>query len=100
MIIEFKGIKGNASISGYMRLEDADDERPLCFYNNEGFEIGSQYPNNPFPEVYDGKMVKNFEDYEILKEEMQCDDLLIQYLIDFADEKTEINRGQYVLCIN
>ena len=99
-IIEFTCARDYASVSGWMNLEDCDTEDCLNFYNEGGFEIGTQFPKNPFPEYDAGIKVVNYEDFETLKEAMLSDELLIQFLVDFANEKKTVDRENYTLYIN
>ena len=98
-IIEFsvKHKESDVEISGYVYVEELDDEHPLNFYNHEGLEVGHYVPSNPYSEntSYDLYM-----DYETLKTEFQTDDLFLQFLSDFADENKVIDRGDYLLIIN
>ena len=95
-IVEFYGYNGICSIAGFMRLEECGDEKPLQFYDNQGFENGYNYPNNPYTENGD----KKYYVFEQLKEAMMTDDMLIQYLVDYADESILIKREGYELRIN
>lgn len=89
------------TIAGVMDIEDADDEKPLRFYdsvNNERWHI----PSNPYD------MDKNYDmwlDYELCSTTIgTCD--IPQYLVDFADEHKEIvldeptDGGKIILIIN
>lgn len=97
VVIEFCGYNGICNITGYMYLEEAEDEKPLNFYNKQGFECGNNYPTNPYNEYED----KRYDAYEQLKEAMQTDELLIQYLVDYANgESVCIQREGYKLKIN
>lgn len=94
-IVEFKVVKGDSYIGGYMYLEDADSEEALHFYDSHGFEAGFHVPKNPWPEHTEG-----WDNYETLSSEFQSDDLFIQFLVDFAKENKTIDRGEYILIIN
>lgn len=105
VIIEFEGYNGICTISGFMFLEDADDEKPLQFYDENGFEIGYNYPSNPYQEyvhdsVGDISVNGDYQAFNQLLESMQSDELLIQYLVDYADESALIQREGYDLRIN
>lgn len=102
-IIRFKGShidKDNEEyIEGYMRLSDADSDNPLYFYDYEGFEVGNRYPDNPYHK--EGEF-NQWLDYEHLKLNMELDDDITQFLVDFADKNIKITRAdfEYVLEIN
>ena len=83
-IIEFKAVKGDDCISGYMFLEEVDDEAPLHFYDAQGLEIGTHLP------------YQETELYQAFVEDGQ----LIQYLVDFATENKTVEREDYTLIIN
>lgn len=98
--ISFEVISKNCdevTIEGYTTLEDLDnDERPLEFLDSNG-NLQWNVPSNPYPE--DRQYDKHL-DYEILTNEFQSDDLLLQYLADYANETATIDRGEYILKIN
>lgn len=84
VIVEFKAVKEDDCISGYMYLEDADDEQPLHFYDENGLEIGTHLP---------------YQETELYT--AFCEDcMLIQYLVDFAEENKTIERDGYTLILN
>ena len=95
--IEFTAMHENVEIKGYMNLDEADDEAPLCFYDHYGFEI-THYPNNPF---YDDD--RNSNKKKKLSQWFQRTDI-IQWLVDFAHEekavKFEDPTGTFYLYIN
>ena len=100
VIVEFEVISkkdSNISIKGYMDVEDADDESPLYFYDQRGFEYGSYVPSNPFNEETN---FEEYDEYEHISSEFQSDVLFIQYLVDFADDDKLVDRGDYLLKIN
>lgn len=96
--IEFKAISNdnkNIEIAGVTCLADIDnDERPLQFYDNLN-QLQWNIPKNPF-NIDD----EDWGTYERLKIAFQTDDLLLQYLADFATENKIVNRGEYTLVIN
>lgn len=97
--IEFEAIsKADPSIiiSGITYLEDIDDESPLQFYDQTN-QLSWYIPKNPFD--MDTQM-QSYTNYEALKEAFNCDDLLLQYLADYATENKTIIRGNYILKIN
>ena len=83
-IIEFRAVKGEDEIAGYMYLSEADDEQPLHFYDKNGFEIGTHLP------------YQETELYIAFTE----DSMLIQFLVDFATENRTFEREGYTLHIN
>lgn len=91
----------DVTISGVMDIKDADDEKPLRFFdsvNNEGWYV----PSNPYD------MDRNYDmwlDYELCSTAIgTCD--IPQYLVDFANEQKEIildeptDGGEIILIIN
>ena len=83
-IVEFKAIRGDDSISGYMFVSESEDEQPLHFYDENGLEIGTHLPYS------ESELYTAF-----------CEDfMLIQYLVAFAEENKTIDRGEYTLIIN
>lgn len=109
IIVEFEARRGNDCISGYMYLEDADDEAPLHFYTVEGFENGTICPGNPHQDPYSHSFKspeyfkdtkEKWENWETLHEEFFTDPLQIQFLVDFATENRTIERNGYSLKIN
>ena len=83
-IVEFKAVKEDDCISGYMFVSESDDEQPLHFYDENGLEIGTHLPYS------ESELYTAF-----------CEDfMLIQYLVAFAEENKTIDRGDYTLIIN
>lgn len=94
--IEFKAMSKNGIIiAGYVYESEIEDEHPLNFYDKNGFEDGSRVPLNPYSEDD-----SRWEDYEKLSSAFQSDELLLQFLSDFAEEDKSIDRGNYILIIN
>lgn len=99
--VEFEVKFNNESITGYMYLSEANDEKPLRFYdlnNQEQWYV----PSNPNDMDHD---YDNWLDYEMISTTIgSCD--LIQHLVDFADEHKEIildkptDGGEIILVIN
>ena len=97
-VVEFEVVStkdGDISISGYVYVDELDDEHPLNFYDRNGFECGTRVPSNPYDD-----MSPNWEAYEKLSSAFQSDELFLQFLSDFADENKTIDRGEYNLLIN
>lgn len=96
--IEFECISkkdNDVKISGYVYVEELDDESPLNFYDHQGLECGSYVPSNPYKEnSYD------WEAYEDLSRAFQSDEMFIQFLADFSDENKTVDRDGYFLKIN
>ena len=83
------------SEQGRLDTEDADSERPIRWmdYGWKWF-----FPNNPFDPDW---QIADYNRHQELRNAVLTDDLLIQYLVDFADEENvEILRGKYKLLIN
>lgn len=91
-IINFRGTNGEHNIYGFMLLEEADDEKPLRFYNPQGLSNGANYPPNPH--------TKDDTKYFQLREAMAQDDMLIQYVVDYAEDSVVVSRPRYTLFIN
>jgi len=83
-IIEFEVTYKENCISGNMNINEADDEKPLNFYEYNN-EEQKQFPHNP----YDTDS-EEWVDYELLKETISTNPLFIQYLVDFAEENKSI----------
>ena len=81
--VEFEVFFKEVSVSGYIYINEADDEAPLRFYDRVGNEQWN-FPSNPYPENYAGSY-DNHIDYEILSNCFQSTDI-IQLLVDNADE--------------
>lgn len=84
--VKFKLTFNNETIEGFVDLDEIDDDAPLQFYDNQGFENGYNIPDNPYNmnRAYD-----NWLDHEILCTTLATQDIL-QYLVYFADEHKEI----------
>ena len=83
--IEFEAWMDDLSISGYMAEDEADDEAPLCFYNDNGFECGSNI-NNTKPAGATDSVIAN---WELLTNWFEVTDI-IQYLVDFSNEEKKL----------
>lgn len=81
-------------VSGVFDTNDADDERPIQWYD---YGLKWYFPRNPFnPD----NQIAEWNRYEELSHVVQTDSLLIQYLCDFADEDcVKIHREGYWLII-
>ena len=96
-VIEFEVVSkedDDISISGYVYIDELEDEHPLNFYNSQGIECGTRVPSNPYDDM------SNWGAYEKLSSAFQSDELFLQFLSDFADENRTIDRGDYLLKIN
>lgn len=83
------------SEQGRLDTEDADSERPIRWYD---YGLKWFFPNNPFDPDYE---IAEYNRHQELRNAVLSDDLLIQYLVDFADEENvEILRDGYKLIIN
>lgn len=78
-IVEFEVCYKNVSIEGYLDVTEADDEKPLRFYNRIGQEQ-LHFPSNPYPENLAGSY-DNYIDYEHLYNVFVTTDI-IQYLVE------------------
>ena len=86
----------DVTLDGFTTLEDLDnDECPFEFLDRNG-NLQWNIPSNPYSE----KEYDRHFDYELLVHEFQSDDLLLQYLCDYAEESITIDRGEYILKIN
>lgn len=80
-------------LSGYMNVNDADEERPLEFYDC-GLECGSYVPRNPYGDEYQ-------DEWDAMVSAFQSDELFIQFLVDCHYDKNKIiKRDGYYLVIN
>lgn len=83
--VEFEVHFREEEVSGYMYVEEADDEAPLRFYSQTGQEQW-YIPSNPYRNPVNNHMMAKENDYEILvKTICECENF-IQYLVDFQDE--------------
>lgn len=101
-IVNFQCVSKNdfqIRIEGYLYIEDADGERPLNFYDDYGLECGHYVPSNPYSHETCGSY-DLYMDYEQLSGAFQSDSELIQFLVDFAEDDTVIDRGDYILIVN
>jgi len=81
---EVKHTVSEVSVTGYMYIEEADDETPLRFFdevNNEQWYV----PSNPYDED------RNYDfwlDYELVTTALQtCD--IVQYLVDYVGNESK-----------
>ena len=72
------------TLSGFMNLEDADDEAPLQFYDQTN-QPQWYVPSNPYRNPVNNHMMHKESDYDFLTEIFNKTDI-IQYLVDFKDE--------------
>lgn len=84
--IEFEIWHGETAVAGYMALDEATDEKPLMFYDRDGFEcygnISKTKPIlNPLNEVEEA-IIKEWE--EIVEWISTTD--VVQWLVDYAEE--------------
>lgn len=84
--IEFEIWHGETAIAGYMALEEADDESPLNFYDNCGFEC---YDNigktKSIVEPVNAVEEAIVEEWEEMVDWISETDV-VQWLVDFAEE--------------
>lgn len=85
-------VDNHIELCGYLDVYDADDERPLEFYDC-GLECGNYVPRCPYV---------GFEDeWDAMVSAFQSDELFIQLLVDCRyDENKTIKRDGYYLIIN
>ena len=95
--IEFKIQRNNAEITGFVDVDEIDDDENIQFYTQEGFENGYNLPTNPYNE--DTEM-QEWADYENLVTYWTQDDMFLQWLWDCRDEDRIIERPGYTLIIN
>lgn len=97
MIIEFTIKRKNATISGFVDLDEIDDDECIQFYDHQGFENGYNVPTNPYN---DETEMEEWADYENLVTYWTQDDMFLQWLWDCRDEDRIIERPGYTLIIN
>ena len=97
MIIEFTIKRKNATISGFVDLDEIDDDECIQFYDHQGFENGYNVPTNPYN---DETEIEEWDDYENLVTYWTQDDMFLQWLWDCRDEDLIIERPGYTLFIN
>ena len=97
MIIEFTIKRKNATISGFVDLDEIDDDECIQFYDHQGFENGYNVPTNPYN---DETEMEEWADYENLVTYRTQDDMFLQWLWDCRDEDRIIERPGYTLIIN
>ena len=95
--IEFKIQRNAAEITGFVNVDEIDDDENIQFYTQEGFENGYNLPKNPYNE--DTEM-QEWADYENLVTYWTQDDMFLQWLWDCRDEDRIIERPGYTLIIN
>lgn len=100
-IVEFECTFKDQCINGYMFFDEADDEKPLRFYDKNYTEQW-HIPSNPYDM---DKQMDLWSDYDYLCVVFIENDI-IQYLCDFADEtktitlETTKNNEKVLLTIN
>lgn len=83
------------SEQGRLDTEDADSEHPIQWYD---YGLRWFFPNNPFDPDFE---IADYNRHQELRNAVLTDKLLIQYLVDFAEEdNVEIIRNGYKLTIN
>jgi hypothetical protein len=82
--VEFEVHFREEVISGYMYVEEADDETPLRFYSSTGQEQW-YIPSNPYRNPVNNYMMRCESDYDILIEEIATNDI-VTMLCDNQDE--------------
>ena len=97
MIIEFTIKRKNETISGFVDLDEIDDDECIQFYDHQGFENGYNVPTNPYN---DETEMEEWADYENLVTYWTQDDMFLQWLWDCRDEDRIIERPGYTLFIN
>ena len=85
------------TVAGCLETNNADDEKPIEWYDNQTNELSWNFPKN----LYDMDLfTSEYIDYEELKLEILSDSMLIQFLCDFATDTVTIIRDKYTLEIN
>ena len=82
--VEFTVFCGDTAVSGYLPINEADDEAPLRFYDNNNQEQWN-IPSNPYRSLSEDEFHLE-EDYDFLVETFQETDI-IQLLVDNAEKK-------------
>lgn len=100
--IFFKQIKGKAYINGYVWEDEIDDDMPIYYMNQQGFNIGN------YVKIYADVEVATDDEFEeiekdclALEEAIGWESELTQLLYDFKGIKNKIiERDGYTLIIN
>ena len=84
--IEFEVWHGETAIAGYMALDEANDEKPLNFYDRDGFECGTHISNTkPILQPKNAVEESIVEEWEEMVRWIGETDV-VQWLVDFAEE--------------
>lgn len=89
-IVNFECVYGTATLSGYAYADELDDDEPLHFYDDNGFET----------QVLPIRQESDNEDETKLYIAFVEDFLFLQFLSDFADKSVTIDRESYTLRVN
>ena len=103
--VEFEVHFKEEEISGYMFVDECDDETPLRFYSQTGSEQW-EIPSNPYRNPVTPYEMICESDYDIIVNAINTTDI-IDYLIAYKDElgrtvvlDTEDDGGDVILIIN
>ena len=95
--VEFKVVlikDKTIAAKGVLNTGDADDERPIQWYD---YGLKWYFPNNPYDPDFE---IADYNRFEELRQNVLSDSFLVQYLCDFAEEDVKIQRDGYWLIIN
>lgn len=92
--INFKIKRNNVIIDAVLYL-DAENKEPLIFYDAEGLKY------NKIPDNHYNKTDAKFNDYEILANSFEFDNMVLSLLLDYAEENNiHVILKDYELFIN
>lgn len=81
-------------VYGVFDTDDAENERPIQWID---YGLRRFFPNNPYDPNWE---IADYNRYEDFRNAVLTDELLIQFLVDFADDDdVEIMRNGYKLSI-
>lgn len=83
--VEFEVHFREEEVSGYMYVDEADDESPLRFYSLTGQEQWN-IPSNPYRNPVNPKMMMDEMNYDIIVQTISECDNFIDYLVTYCDD--------------
>lgn len=89
--VNFRCTYGTASFSGFVCIDDFDDDCPFRYIGHDG-----QTHENLSNANWEGTE----EDIEILLEAFNNDDMVLQFLYDYRHESTRVYRDNMIIIIN
>lgn len=89
--VNFRCTYGTASFSGFVCIDDFDDDCPFRYIGHDG----QTYEN-----IGNADWEGTKEDIEILLEAFNNDDMVLQFLYDYRHESTKVYRDNMIILIN